>query len=96
MVERETAAAKGLTEIDVEALRRRVREDGYATVSGSVIPGLRATALPIFDFQQEAVLTATVLANDAFEPSGDLAIRAALADVCDEVTRSIGGRRPKP
>ncbi len=95
MVERETAAAKGLTEIDVEALRRRVREDGYATVSGSVIPGLRATALPIFDFQQEAVLTATVLANDAFEPSGDLAIRAALADVCDEVTRSIGGRRPK-
>lgn len=95
MVERETAAARGLTDVDVEAIRRRVREDGYATVSGSIIPGLRAAALPIFDFQQEVVLTATVLATDAFDPAGDPAIRAALADVCDGVTLAIGGRRPK-
>ncbi len=95
MVERETATAQGLTRVDVEGLRQRVREEGYATVSGALIPGLRATALPIFDFQQEAVLTATVLANDSFEPAGDPAIRAALADVCDAVTRAIGGRRPE-
>jgi DNA-binding IclR family transcriptional regulator len=94
LVERESRASRGLEPVSVDVIRRRVREDGFASVSGSVIPGLRATAMPIFDFQQEAVLSATVLATDAFRPNADPAIRAALGDVCDEVTRAIGGRRP--
>lgn len=94
MVERETQAERGLAPVDVEALRQRVRQTGYSAISGSLIPGLRATALPIFDLQGEAVVTATVLATDAFVPERDDEVRQALAAVCDQVTTTIGGRRP--
>jgi len=94
IVERETA--ESLEPIDVEALRRRVRADGYSSVSGPIVPGLRATALPIFDLQEEAVMTATVLATEAFKPEYDEPIRLRLTEVCDQVTAAIGGRRPAP
>lgn len=94
LVERETSAERGMSPVDVEGLRRRVMRDGYSTVAGSLIPGLRATAVPIFDLQGEVVMTATVLATDAFRPESDDAIRRKLIKVCDEVTAAIGGRRP--
>lgn len=94
LIERETDETRGLEPVDVEALRQRVRTDGYSSVSGSVIPGLRATAVPIFDLQEEAVMTATVLATAAFKPERDEAVRDQLIAVCDRVTTAIGGRRP--
>lgn len=94
MIELETAEDRGLEPIDVEALRTRVRRDGYSSVSGSVIPGLRATAVPIFDLQEEVVMTATVLATSAFKPEHDPDMRERLIAVCDGVTAAIGGRRP--
>lgn len=94
MIERETAEDRGLTPVDVEAIRKRVRADGYSGVSGTLIPGLRATAVPIFDLQAEATLTATVLATDAFRPDRDDQVRERLIAVCDEITAAIGGRRP--
>lgn len=94
LIERETAESRGLEPVDVEALRARVRADGYSSVSGSLIPGLRATAVPIFDLQEEAVMTATVLATAAFKPQLDDKIRDQLITVCDQVTAAIGGRRP--
>lgn len=94
MVERESVPT--LEPVDVEALRTQVRADGYSAIQGSLIPGLRATAVPIFDLQGEAVLTATVLATDAFKPEYDTAVRDRLIAVCAEITRSIGGRSPLP
>lgn len=94
MVERETAEARGLTPVDVEGLRKRVRAEGYSAISGTLIPGLRATAVPIFDLQQEATMTATVLATDAFRSDRDEQVRERLIEVCDEITAAIGGRRP--
>ncbi|WAC60765.1 IclR family transcriptional regulator [Brevundimonas sp. SL130] len=94
LIARETAEDRGLEPVDVEGLRKRVRADGYSAVSGSLIPGLRATAVPIFDLQEEAVMTATVLATSAFKPELDDSVRDQLIAVCDRVTAAIGGRRP--
>lgn len=93
LVARETADDRSATPVDPEALKARVRADGWAGVSGALIPGLRAMAAPIFDFQGEAVLTATVLANEAFDPARDDEVRAALTAVCTRVSEAIGGRR---
>jgi DNA-binding IclR family transcriptional regulator len=71
-----------------------VRQDGFASVDGSVVPGLRATAFPIFDLQGRAVLTATVLASESFDTASDPAIRKKLAAVCAGITASLGGRTP--
>lgn len=83
-----------LKPVDVEALRDRVRRDGFSTLRGDLIPGLRATAAPIFDFQGEAVFTATALATEAFRPEQDDAARERLIEVCDHITASTGGVRP--
>lgn len=63
----ETAAAMeaegsdGIDRVILDDLRARVRHDGRSVETGSVIPGLRATAFPIFDLQGRAILVATVL-----------------------------------
>lgn len=93
MVERETQPQ--FQPIDVEALRARVRRDGYSAIRGDLIPGLRATAVPIFDLQGEAVFTATVLATDLFKPENDDQARDRLIEVCDQITAATGGIRPQ-
>ncbi len=93
MVARETQPQ--LQPIDVEALRARVRRDGYSAVRGDLIPGLRATAAPIFDLQGEAVFTATVLATEVFRPEQDDQARDRLIEVCDQITAATGGIRPQ-
>jgi DNA-binding IclR family transcriptional regulator len=63
----ETAAAianegvSGLDRATLDELRAAIRQDGRSVETGSVIPGLRATAFPIFDLQGRAILVATVL-----------------------------------
>lgn len=63
----ETAAAianeggNGMDRATLDDLRARIRRDGRSVETGSVIPGLRATAFPIFDLQGRAILVATVL-----------------------------------
>jgi DNA-binding IclR family transcriptional regulator len=91
IVERETQAARGLKPVDVEGLRAAVRAAGYSAIDQNFIPGLRATAMPIFDFQGEAILAAAVVASDAFDPAGDAGIRERLAKTCREISASIGG-----
>lgn len=92
MVERETQPQ--FQPVDVEGLRKRVQQDGFSAIRGDLIPGLRATAVPIFDLQGEAVFTATVLATDVFKPEYDDQARERLIEVCDEITRATGGVRP--
>jgi DNA-binding IclR family transcriptional regulator len=96
LVKRELVALPRARSIDVEALKKQVREAGYASVDGAVVPGLRASALPIFDLQARVVLTATVLASDSFDREDDAAIRKELAAVCAGITESLGGRPPFP
>jgi DNA-binding IclR family transcriptional regulator len=94
LVRRELSAPAGVKPVDVEALRKRVRQAGYASVDGSLVPGLRAMAFPIFDLQGRAVLTATVLATESFDVAADATIRKRLAAVCAQITASLGGQPP--
>jgi DNA-binding IclR family transcriptional regulator len=93
LVERELAA-DSVVGVDVESLRTKVRSQGFASVSGTVAPGLRATAFPIFDLQGRPILSATVIASDVFKTRDDDKIRADLGAVCAEVSLSLGGRQP--
>jgi DNA-binding IclR family transcriptional regulator len=83
-----------VTHIDVESLRRKVRQQGFASISGALAPGLRAVAFPIFDLQGRLVLTATVMMSEAFDPHDDSAIREEFGAVCAEISARLGGRRP--
>jgi DNA-binding IclR family transcriptional regulator len=61
---------------DIDALHVDVRRDGRAVETGSLIPGLRATAFPIFDLQGRSILVATAL--------------GLVGDWNDDVARDIG------
>jgi DNA-binding IclR family transcriptional regulator len=94
LVKRELAVLSKARSIDVDALKKQVRQAGCASVDGDVVPGLRATAFPIFDLQGRNVLTATVLASESFDKADDAAIHKELAAVCAGITASLGGRLP--
>ncbi|WP_206244133.1 IclR family transcriptional regulator [Novosphingobium terrae] len=94
LVAKETAPGYGLRPVDVEGLRRRVRAAGESSVDGTVIPGLRAIAFPIFDLQSRPILTATMLSSDAFDPEHDRAIAAQLREVCLSISAQFGGKPP--
>lgn len=91
LIEEEIAAATGLAHVDVDALAGKVRADGFSSVSETLIPGLRASAVPVFDLQGRAVLVATLLASADMDTSSDRAALDALAQVCATITRAIGG-----
>jgi DNA-binding IclR family transcriptional regulator len=84
----------GAPQIDVAALRRRVRANMYATVDELLIPGLRATAVPILDIQGRAVLVATAIATAAFPREEDEIIRGKLQAACKGLTERIGATWP--
>lgn len=73
-----------------EALRQAVRARGHAHVEGTMVPGLRATAFPIFDLQGRAVLTATALLPDAFAHGSREESLADLDDLCREISAQLG------
>jgi DNA-binding IclR family transcriptional regulator len=89
--EREIAA---LLPIDVDGVRARVRAAGSADVDGSLIPGLRAVAMPIIDMQGKATLAVTLLWTDSFSRTDDLAIRPGFAEMCGRITTAVGGTPP--
>ncbi len=81
--------------VDFAAIRARVRADGAASVAGSVIPGLRAIACPVFDLQGRLALVATALAHESFPPSEDGHIATSLRKACEQVTEALGGHWPQ-
>ena len=91
-VDAELAAGGALKPVDVEAIRDQVRADGFAAVDGTVTPGLRATAFPIFDLQNRAILSATLLASDSFDTAYDGSVREELKAVCASVSAALGAR----
>jgi DNA-binding IclR family transcriptional regulator len=82
--------------IDVAAIRRNVRANMYASVDELLIPGLRATAVPILDIQGRVALVATVIATAAFARNQDEAVRGRLQNVCRSLTERAGATWPLP
>jgi DNA-binding IclR family transcriptional regulator len=79
----------------IEKVKAKVRDEGRAHVSGTLIPGLDAKAFPIFDLQGNAVLTATLISlHDARErKDGKSAQR--LKAVCQDISQALGASAPK-
>ena len=92
LLESQPAAQRRMS--DVAAIRERVRGAMSASVDELLIPGLRATAVPILDMQQRAALVVTVMATPAFERRDDAAVVEKLIDVCSKLTDRIGGQWP--
>lgn len=80
--------------VDVAAMRRNVRTNMYASVDELLIPGLRATAVPILDIQGRVALVATVIATAAFAREQDEAVRGRLQDACRSLTERAGATWP--
>ena len=85
-----------VTEADADTLRRRVRQAMSASVDELLIPGLRATAVPILDIQGHAALVATAMATPAFPRQDDAMIIDRLKAACRALTERLGARwQPK-
>jgi DNA-binding IclR family transcriptional regulator len=91
-IEQEKASDPRAADIDVAAIRQRVRKAMSASVDEMLIPGLRATAVPILDIQGHAALVATVMATPAFAREDDDKIVERLKSVCEALTVRLGAR----
>ncbi|MCB1340912.1 MAG: IclR family transcriptional regulator [Pseudooceanicola sp.] len=65
-----------------EALRARTRADGYASVTGDLIPGLAAIAAPVLDWQGEAQASVTLIDTDPARAAPESPALAALLRFC--------------
>lgn len=83
-------AASGRDPAAITALRAEVSAAGFAHVAGTMIPGLRATAVPIFDLQGRALLTATALSPADADPNRDAATDRELVAVCRTISAQLG------
>jgi DNA-binding IclR family transcriptional regulator len=74
----------------LDLLCEQIRRVGRAHVSGSVIPGLFATALPIFNLQGRPILTATLLWPESLRTSGEDDADDELAKICGTISSQLG------
>ena len=91
-IEIERRATPRAIDIDLTTIRSRVRGAMAAFADETVIPGLRAAAVPILDIQGRAALVATVLATSAIDRADDKEMIERLQIVCQALTKKIGGR----
>jgi DNA-binding IclR family transcriptional regulator len=89
LVERELEWA-GEDGYDLEALRTRVREQGFASLATALSPGLRSTAFPIFDLQGRPILAAAVMASEAISTRGDARVSEEFGAACAEISKRLG------
>lgn len=89
-VAQEKALDQRRTGIDTTTIRRQVRKAMSASVDEMLIPGLRATAVPILDIQNRAALVVTAIATSAFARAEDAAIVSRLQAVCRSLTERLG------
>lgn len=87
---RQRMRTRSLSELQIGELISRVRRQGSASVDGEYIPGLRAFACPILDYQGEAAAAITLIS--AVEPLADPkhAAARALVESCRKVNEQTG------
>ncbi|KAB2849658.1 MAG: IclR family transcriptional regulator [Hyphomicrobiaceae bacterium] len=91
---RELAADQSAKPINLVRSRAEVRAEMSATVDEMLIPGLRATAVPVLDIQGRPALVVTAMATSAFDRRGDAAVIERLRAVGRRLTEEIGGIWP--
>ena len=93
LVKREASAGHQLR-VSIERIRRTVSHNGYS--KGLIIPGLRACAAPVFDFQGRLGAVITLLASSFFEERDDDNATKSLLLACREVSETLGATWPYP
>ena len=78
----------------LNAIRKEVRKSFIARTDGTIIPGLRALAVPVFDLQGQLALVIAAIASDGFPANDDLEVEKKLMKAAEEMTNRIGGRVP--
>lgn len=79
------------SENDIEQLRRKVRNQGFATVDGLMLTGISAMSVPVFDAQSNLVAAITTLGPRGhldLNPKGPVA--RSLLDVARDTSRQLG------
>jgi DNA-binding IclR family transcriptional regulator len=79
-----------MSKSELDAVLNRVRDDGHAQVGGTVIPGLNATAFPIFDLQGRPILTATLLTLSVPDDPELPAAVDELGRLCQGISHDLG------
>jgi DNA-binding IclR family transcriptional regulator len=74
----------------IDQIRAMVRADGKAVETGTVIPGLHATAFPILDLQGRATLVATALVSEAAPGGVREDAMAELGALCRHISAEMG------
>jgi len=82
--------------VDMRAIKQRVGADYFAEVDSTLIPGLRASAAPVFDLQGELALVISMIASPSFPVAGDTEARSALLGAARDLTGQLGGRWSRP
>ncbi|MGA1798948.1 IclR family transcriptional regulator [Sphingomonas sp. 4RDLI-65] len=85
----------GSASLTIEMLCAAVKADGMAIETGTVIPGLHATAFPILDLQGRATLVATALVSQAAEADRKDAV-AELGELCRHISKEMGWLNAQP
>lgn len=86
LIANEVTLSTGLTSVDIPALKSQVQTQGFAFVDGSLLPGLRAVAFPIFDIQGHPFLVATMLSSEVFSREADREVVDLLKGVCHSLS----------
>lgn len=96
LLQRELARERTSGPVDLDALRQQARRDLLAEVDGTIMPGLRAFAVPVFNMQGQLVLALSAIASQTFAVEEDAAVKERLLAAGREITHRLGGRWPQP
>lgn len=91
VLEREGYSLAGHKGRKLRQLQSGVLQNGFATVDGSMIPGLRAYSAPIFAYHESLVATLTVVASESVKKAQDKKMIECLLKTCSELTQRLGG-----
>lgn len=94
-LQKELAETRAEGPIDIAVIRKLARRHFVADVDGTIIPGLRALAAPIFDLQGQLALVISAVASGSFAVSEDRVVQKKLIGAAQEITHRIGGCWPK-
>ena len=89
------AQTEAATPIDIEPIRKSVRETLLGANDDTVFVGVRTLASPIFDLQGRPSLVATTVATNAFPRDRDAAVADRLRAACRAATIEAGGVWPR-
>ena len=79
-----------LPKSDLAEIVAQVRQTGQAHVSGTIIPGLDATAFPIFNLQGTPILVATLLTPTVLKDSAHADSVSELGALCRQIGNDLG------